>query len=221
MPQRQYVFFYWFILCKNLLLSPENSHKKPRLILDLQHAVFLVYKVRIKFDQWRTAKDFVDNEWMMNLWIVFCSMVDRRKVFSLISSRDHYERSSPSRISDTSRAGFEPAQNLSSGLVKWSCAVVITTTPRNYKFLYKFYINQGYHYFEIDDNYQKYLGFSRKIDGKISYFMFTVLPFSLSSIPFIFTKVMRCPAKFLEKERYKKFAYILTTVLDLPPLSPH
>ena len=30
----------------------------------------------------------------------------------------------------TPRAGFEPAQNLISGLVKWSCAAVITTTPR-------------------------------------------------------------------------------------------
>ena len=61
---------------------------------------------------------------MMNC---FCGMVDRRKVFSLISSRDHCQRSSPSRISDTLRAGFEPAQNLSSGSVEWSCAVVITS----------------------------------------------------------------------------------------------
>ena len=30
------------------------------------------------------------------------------------------------QISNTPRAGFEPAQNLSSGLVEWSCAVVIT-----------------------------------------------------------------------------------------------
>ena len=42
----------------------------------------------------------------------YCGMVDRRKAFSLISSRDHCQRSSPSRISDTPRAGFEPAQNL-------------------------------------------------------------------------------------------------------------
>ena len=59
-----------------------------------------------------------------------CGIVDRPKAFSLISSRDHCQRSSPSRISDTPRAGFEPAQNLSSGLVEWSCAVVITTAPR-------------------------------------------------------------------------------------------
>ena len=56
-------------------------------------------------------------------------MVDRRKAFSLISSRDHYQRFSPSRISDMLRAGSEPAQNLSSGFIEWSCAVVITTTP--------------------------------------------------------------------------------------------
>ena len=56
-------------------------------------------------------------------------MVDRRKTMSLISSQDHCQRSSPSRISNTLRAEFEPAQNLSSGLVERSSAVVITTTP--------------------------------------------------------------------------------------------
>ena len=61
---------------------------------------------------------------MMNC---FCGMVDRRRAFSLISSRDHCQRSSSSRISDTPRAEFEPAQNLSSGLVEWSCAVVISS----------------------------------------------------------------------------------------------
>ena len=37
----------------------------------------------------------------------FCGMVDRRKAFSLISSRDHCQRSSPSRICDTPRIFFE------------------------------------------------------------------------------------------------------------------
>ena len=73
---------------------------------------------------------------MMMMMIVmmncFCGMVGRWKAFSLISSRDHYQRSSPSRISDTPRAGIEPPQNLSSGLVEWSCAVVITTTSRRH-----------------------------------------------------------------------------------------
>ena len=61
---------------------------------------------------------------VMKMMNYFCGMVHRRKAFSLISSRDHW--SSPSRISDTPRAGFEPAQ-------KWSCAVVIITTPRRHE----------------------------------------------------------------------------------------
>ena len=58
----------------------------------------------------------------------FCGVVDQRKAFSLISIRDHWH--------DTPRAVCEPAQNLSSGLVEWSCAVVITTTPGRYARVY-------------------------------------------------------------------------------------
>ena len=67
---------------------------------------------------------------------LFCAMVDWRKAFSLISRRDHCQRSSPSPISGTPRGGLETAQNLSSGLVEWSCAVVITTTPWHQLFSY-------------------------------------------------------------------------------------
>ena len=70
--------------------------------------------------------------WWWWWWIVYVVwLTDERR--SLISSRDHCQRSSPSRISDTPRAGFEPAQSLSSGLVEWSCAVVITTTPQRHQ----------------------------------------------------------------------------------------
>ena len=62
---------------------------------------------------------------MMNC---FCRMVDRQKVFTLIPRRDHCHRCSASQISNTPRAGFEPPQNLGSGFVERSCAVVITTT---------------------------------------------------------------------------------------------
>ena len=67
---------------------------------------------------------------------LFCAMVDWRKAFSVISKRDHCQRSPPSPISGTPREGLEAAQNLSSGLVEWSCAVVITTTPWHQLFSY-------------------------------------------------------------------------------------
>ena len=56
---------------------------------------------------------------MMMMMNCFCGMGDRRKAFSLISSRDHCQRSSPSQISDTPQAGFETVRNLSSGFVEW------------------------------------------------------------------------------------------------------
>ena len=38
---------------------------------------------------------------MMMMMNCVCGMVDQQKAFSLISSRDHCQRFSPSRISDT------------------------------------------------------------------------------------------------------------------------
>ena len=67
---------------------------------------------------------------MMTMVNCFCGKVDRRKVFSLISSQDHCQRPSPLWISNTPWAGFKPVQNLSSGLVEWTCAIVITTKPQ-------------------------------------------------------------------------------------------
>ena len=57
---------------------------------------------------------------MIMMMIMNCchGMADRQKAFSLISSRHHCQRSSPSRISDTPRAASEPAQNLISGFVE-------------------------------------------------------------------------------------------------------
>ena len=70
------------------------------------------------------------NYWWIELMNCLCGMVQRRKAFSRVSSRYHCQRSPPSQIFDTPQAGFESAQNLSSGLVEWSCVVVITTILR-------------------------------------------------------------------------------------------
>ena len=81
--------------------------------------------IREILEAWEERKRYmlkIDMWWWMNC---YCVTVDWQKAFNLISSRDHCQRSSPSQISDTPRAGFEPAQNLSSGFVEWSCAVVM------------------------------------------------------------------------------------------------
>ena len=55
-----------------------------------------------------TPEYWVEWHMMMMMMSCFCGMVDRRTAFSFISSHDHCQRPSPSRISDTPRAGFEP-----------------------------------------------------------------------------------------------------------------
>ena len=57
--------------------------------------------------------------------------------------------------------------------------------------LFSFDLKSGYHHVEIDPQYHKYLDFSWSIDGVQRYFQFTVLPFGLSSAPWIFTKIMK------------------------------
>ena len=56
-------------------------------------------------------------------------------------------------------------------------------------------IKQGYHHIDIYKPYQKFPGFSWEVVWKTCYFVFMVLPFELTSAPFIFTKVMRCLVK--------------------------
>ena len=54
-------------------------------------------------------KAWMNSDIIVMMMNCFCGMVDRRKAFGLISSLDHCQRSSSSRISETPQAGFEPA----------------------------------------------------------------------------------------------------------------
>ena len=63
-------------------------------------------------------------------------------------------------------------------------------------YLYKFDIRKGYHHIEIVPDQYKYLGFSWCYNGVVRYFVFLVLPFGITSGPFVFTKVMRGLVKY-------------------------
>ena len=55
---------------------------------------------------------------MMMMVVVFVVWLTDERRSRIISSRNHCQRFLPSQISDTSQAGFEIAQNLSSDFVK-------------------------------------------------------------------------------------------------------
>jgi len=61
----------------------------------------------------------------------------------------------------------------------------------SYCFGFVFDLKWGYHHIIIFPNHQKYLGYSWKFGETINYFVFTVLPFNLSSSGYIFTKIVQ------------------------------
>ena len=70
----------------------------------------------------------------------------------------------------------------------WKCFENYLIANKSY--LFKFDLKNVYHHIDIFDSLQTYLGFSWDIKGATKYFVFTALPFGLSSAPFVFTKVV-------------------------------
>jgi hypothetical protein len=76
------------------------------------------------------------------------------------------------------------------------------------KLIIKFDLKSGYHHVEIHKAFQQYLGFSWSVNAEIKYYVFTVLPFGLSSAPFLFTKLMREIVKYWRSLSYPIIVYL-------------
>ena len=75
-------------------------------------------------------------------------------------------------------------------------------------YFFKFDIRSGYHRIDIHPQYQKYLAFSWNIDGRLGYFVFTVLVFRLSSAPYVFTRILKVLIKHWLSLGMRIFAFI-------------
>ena len=60
-------------------------------------------------------------------------------------------------------------------------------------YMFSFDLKSGYHHIEILPEHQTFLGFSRRAPDSNSeiFYVFTVLPFGLSTAPYIFTKLSK------------------------------
>ena len=64
-------------------------------------------------------------------------------------------------------------------------------------YMASFDLRSGYHHIFIHEDFQQYLGFAWTFpDGVTRYYVFTVLPFGLTSASYIFTKLLRPICKF-------------------------
>ena len=72
----------------------------------------------------------------------------------------------------------------------------------------KFDLRSGYHHLNVHTEHQKYLGFSWIINGVEKYFVFSVLPFGLSSAGHIFTKVVRTLVNYWRSQSFPIIVYL-------------
>ena len=98
-----------------------------------------------------------------------------------------------------SKIKFEDAQSMLNFLIGES---------RSNLWAYSFDIKSGYHHAEIYPSHQRFLGFSWVFNGVRTYFKFVVLPFGLSTGPYIFTKVMRPLVKHWRSQALRIVVYL-------------
>lgn len=76
-------------------------------------------------------------------------------------------------------------------------------------FMIKFDLKSGYHHLDIYPEHRKYLGFSWTFKNSVQrYFKFNVLPFGLSTAPYIFTKLMRPLVKLWRIRGFYSLVYL-------------
>ena len=73
--------------------------------------------------------------------------------------------------------------------------------------LFSFDIKSGYHHIDIFPPDQEFLGFSWSKDGVIRFHKVTVLPFGISTGPYIFTEVLK-PLYVIDVSRLLELLFI-------------
>ena len=71
-------------------------------------------------------------------------------------------------------------------------------------FLFSFDLKSGYHHVDIAKIHQKYLGFS----WQGAYYVFTVLPFGLSTACYMFTKLLRPLVRYWRGQGIRIVVYL-------------
>ena len=83
-------------------------------------------------------------------------------------------------------------------------------------FFFTFDLKSGYHHVEIFPDHRQYLGFSWNFGSVVKYFVFTVLPFGMSSAPYIFSKLVRSLVNYW-RGLGRRLVTFLTTILAGAP----
>jgi hypothetical protein len=91
---------------------------------------------------------------------------------------------------------------------KYECVKEAKVYAANKRYAFKFYLRHGYHHLDMHVASQDYIGVSWKTVNKVNYYIFTCLPFGLSSACYIFTKVVRPLVKFWRSKGFLIVVYL-------------
>ena len=76
-------------------------------------------------------------------------------------------------------------------------------------FVFSFDLKSAYHHIDICEEHMKFLSFKwPSVDGVMKFYEFKVLPFGLTSAPYVFTKVMRQLVKFWRGRGHLTLMYL-------------
>ena len=76
------------------------------------------------------------------------------------------------------------------------------------EYMFKFDLKSGYHHVDIYLEHQRYLGFRWDAEGSPRFYVFTVLPFGLSTSCYVFTKLLRPLIKHWRGRGLKAIIYL-------------
>lgn len=74
--------------------------------------------------------------------------------------------------------------------------------------VFKFDYKSGYHHVDIFEPHTTFLGCALVVAGKMRYFKYTVLPFGLSTGPYVFTRIQKTLVKYWRSKGYRIFTYL-------------
>ena len=75
-------------------------------------------------------------------------------------------------------------------------------------YMFSFDLKSGYHHVEIYEPHRRYLGFQWFSEGRVQFFVFTVLPFGLATACYAFTKLLRPLVKYWRMQGLRAIIYL-------------
>ena len=88
-------------------------------------------------------------------------------------------------------------------------------------YMFSFDLKSGYHHIDIFHEHTKFLSFAWDIDNRTQYFSFSVLPFGLTTAPYVFTKCLRPMVHHWRQKGFFIVVFLVVSGLMVEKVPPY